>query len=108
MTDNPGDARPDWSPNGRFVDFMGNERDGNWELYRDDVDSGAVLRLTDTPANDGLPAVNPDGTEVAFMSNRDGVWSIQVVSIDGGAGRTLYPIGENVADWLNQGIEWER
>ncbi len=108
LTDNPGDPRPDWSPNGRYVLFMSNERDGNWEIYRVDADSGAVLRLTDNPANDGLPAVSPDGSEVAFMSNRGGVWSLQVVSIEGGPARTLYEIGDNVADWLEQGIEWER
>ena len=112
LTDNPGDAAPDWSPNGQYVVFMSNERDGNWELYRVDVDSGAVLRLTDDPANDGLPAVSPDGREVAYMTNQGGAWSIQVISIDGsidgGAARTLVGIGDNVADWLDQGVEWER
>ncbi|MCB0132203.1 MAG: PD40 domain-containing protein, partial [Caldilineaceae bacterium] len=112
LTDNPGDAAPDWSPNGQYVVFMSNERDGNWELYRVDVDSGAVLRLTDDPASDGLPAVSPDGREVAYMTNQGGTWSIQIISIDGsidgGAARTLVGIGDNVADWLDQGVEWER
>ena len=108
LTDNPGDARPVWSPDGRYVVFMSNERDGNWELYRIDVESGAVLQLTDNPANDGLPAVSPDGRDVAFMSNRDGEWSIQLSSLDGGPARAIYTIGDDVADWLDQGIAWER
>ena len=108
LTENANDARPVWSRTGDAVIFMSNERDGNWELYRLDVADGSVTRLTDNPANDGLPAVSPDGSRIAFMSDRGGVWTIQTMPIDGGPAQTLHTIGDNVADWLSQGIAWER
>ena len=31
-----------------------------------------------------------------------------MMPINGGSAQTLYTIGDNVADWLSQGIAWER
>ena len=44
---------------------------------------GIVTRLTDDDAVDEGPALSPDGTKVAFHSNRDGDWDIYVVGVDG-------------------------
>jgi TolB protein len=38
--------------------------------------------LTDNPARDGAPAWSPDGTRIAFVSNRDGNWEIYSVRSD--------------------------
>ena len=108
LTDSAGDARPVWTPDGGTVVFMSDQRDGNWELYRVEVAGGVVTRLTDHPANDGLPAVNPTGTQIAFMSNRNDVWEILGIPSAGGAVVDLVTIGEDVADWLEQGVAWER
>jgi hypothetical protein len=35
------------------------------------VDGSGKTRLTENKALDGLPSFSPDGTEIAFMSNRD-------------------------------------
>lgn len=59
-------------------------RNGNWDLYRVAVEDGSVMQLTESPAQDGLPTVSPDGRYVAFASDREGFWRIYVVSIAGG------------------------
>ncbi len=102
----PGDARPTWSPDGRYVVFMSPERDGNWELYRLEVATGVVVRMTSNPAIDGLPAVSPDGTRVAFLSNRDGSWKIWIKPISGGAAQPLSEITGVLEDWLIHKLDW--
>ena len=41
-------------------------------LYQVPVAGGAATQLTTGPFYDGDPAISPDGTRVAFVSNRDG------------------------------------
>lgn len=105
LTDNAGDARPRWTPGGAAVVFMSDQRDGNWEIYLATVATGAVARLTNHPADDGLPVVSPDGAMVAFLSNRGGDWAIWTVPITGGLAEELVAIGA-LPNWLEQGLEW--
>jgi TolB protein len=87
---------------------MSNERDGNWEVYRLDLETGEVERLTTNPdAQDGLPTVSPDGKYVAFMSDRGGVWRIYYVPIEGGEEpRLLSNIAGALPSWLEHAIQW--
>ena len=48
------------------------QRNGNWEVYRVNLDGTGLTRLTDNGANDGLPVWSPDGSSIAFASNHDG------------------------------------
>src|SRR5437867_2127924 len=41
------------------------------------------IRLTNNPGNDRLPSCSPDGTRIAFTSNRDGKDEIYVIQADG-------------------------
>jgi TolB protein len=106
LTSVPGDSHPAWSPDGRFVVFMSAERDGNWEIYRVEVQSGAITRLTNSPGIDGIPTVSPDGSRVAFLSNRDGSWDIWVMPITGGTAQKLAPITGALPDWFESVIRW--
>jgi serine/threonine protein kinase len=106
LTDNGNDQRPAWSPDGRYLVFMSNGRDGNWELYRLDMSTSELVRLTIHSAQDGLPTVSPDGKWVAFMSDRDGYWRLWYMSIDGGNAEPLGTISGQLASWLEHGIQW--
>jgi len=59
------------------------ERDGNWEIYRMDVDGSNVVRLTETDISEGGASWSPDGRSLAFWSRRDGNADIFVMGADG-------------------------
>lgn len=106
LTDNGNDLRPVWTPDGRFVVFMSNGRDGNWEVYRIDVETREIIRLTYNDSQDGLPAISPDGAYVAFASDRAGFWEFWYVPLSGGGSLRLGPMQGQMVSWLEHGIQW--
>lgn len=108
---------PAASPDGKYIALM-SQRDGNWEVYRINVDGSGLLRLTDHGANDGLPTWSPDGNTIAFVSDRDGTWAIWAMTSTGQRHRQLFalpgsPDGlvRNEPDyssrgWVEERISW--
>ena len=64
------ESNPSLSSRGRLI-FMSN-RDGDPEIYTAAADGGDVERLTRYPGVDDYPVWSPDGTLVAFASDRGG------------------------------------
>lgn len=61
-------------------------RDGDYEIYVMDADGNNVQQLTDNQFNDVDPAWSPDGSQILFVSDRDGIttsYRIYVMSFDG-------------------------
>jgi Tol biopolymer transport system component len=93
LTNNPAiDISPSWSPGGERIAFS-STRDGNFEIYVMNADGSEVTRLTDTSEykratwepDDETPAWSPNGTRIAFSSERDEAYEyeIYVVNADG-------------------------
>lgn len=77
---------PDFTHDGKIVYHSKTETS---EIYLANLDGSNALRLTHNDAEDWHPEVSPDGTQIAFMSNRDGNHEIYVMSIDGSKQKRL-------------------
>lgn len=93
--DQADDYYPDISPDGSKIAFV-SDRDGNPEIYVLDfiaaqqivprpgvTDHLVVTRLTNNQDVDTYPTWSPDGTRIAFSSERDGNSEIYVMNADG-------------------------
>lgn len=70
---------PSWSPDGSRIVFD-SMQEGQYEVYTMLAAGGAVRRLTNNPASDGVASYSPDGQYIYFMSSRSGrtqVWRMR-------------------------------
>jgi hypothetical protein len=111
LTRDPNDMPSDaW---GNLIAFT-SWRDGNWEAYVINLDGSGTRNLSNSPANDGLPTISPDGQWVAFVSDRGGRWAVWVTPLAGAGGEVTKlfdlpadsPWAEGRRDWLNERLSW--
>jgi Tol biopolymer transport system component len=72
---------------------------GQEDIYMVRVDGSGLRKLTDDVAKDRFPIWSPDGSQVAFYSNRSGRYEIWTVDRDGSnlRQRTASPPGVAVS-----------
>jgi Tol biopolymer transport system component len=117
LTQDGSDTAPAASRDASTIAFM-SARDGDWEIYKINVDGSGLTRLTEDHAADGLPAWSPDGRSIAFVSDRGDQWAIWVMNADGSNQRKLHDI-EGTPDalvpgqpdyvtkgWLEERLSW--
>jgi len=75
------------------------------DLWIVDRSGGIARRLTSTPAVESDPHFSPDGSWIAFASNRSGLQQVYVVSVDGGDPERLtwYPAASQPRGWTPDG-----
>lgn len=83
------------------------DRDGNREIYTMSADGSNQVNLTNNPAEDFDPVWSPDGSQIAFVSNRDNEnpgQFIYVMKADGSEVRQLtFEDGSDLPDWSHDG-----
>jgi len=89
-------SRPSWSSDGTRIvfslDVASSDAGGYYksiELYVRDLGSGAETQLTPDDDVDFAPAWAPDGSQIAFASERGGGSSIYVMNPDGSGAKAL-------------------
>jgi serine/threonine protein kinase len=75
------------SPDGKLVAYV-----QNGHIWVQQVDGGSAIQVTDDPGDDSDPVFSPDGTQIAFRSERAG-GGIYVAPALGGDARELIPQG---------------
>jgi Tol biopolymer transport system component len=81
-------------------------RGGSADLWAvDPLNPGSPLRLTTEPAVETMGAYSPDGSRIAYISNRDGAFELYVADADGSSPRRLTqsPATEFTPKWMPDG-----
>ena len=75
------------------------------DVWVSDLNGQNVNRITSTDAIERNPVISPDGTTIAFTSNREGSNAVYTVSIKGGTPKRLtwHPAGAVAKDWSSDG-----
>jgi hypothetical protein len=55
----------------------------NWDIYVMDADGSHLTQMTDLPSNEIHPAWSPYGTQIAFVSDKEGNNDIYIMNADG-------------------------
>ncbi len=86
----PEDRGSSWSPDGSQIVYHTTEfrapsgpGHSSFEIMIINADGTGQTRLTNNNFQDSLPSWSPDGTKIAFFSNRDGDGEIYVMNVDG-------------------------
>ncbi|HXA49199.1 MAG TPA: DPP IV N-terminal domain-containing protein, partial [Candidatus Acidoferrum sp.] len=85
---------PTWSNGKVAFSYLG-------DLWIANENGSGVLRLTDNQARDVYPRFSPDGSQIAFSSNREGNYDVYVIPAAGGKPRqlTFHSADDNVVGW---------
>jgi Tol biopolymer transport system component len=101
------DAEPAWAPDGKTLYFISDRGDHltqgevreasflvnhNYEqadIYRYDLGSGEITRITDSWDTKKSPLVSPDGEYLIYLSDRNGIYNIYAQNLETGSVRPL-------------------
>lgn len=88
------------SPDGKSLVFEWQE-----DLWAVSSSGGVARALTRNPAVDRFPVFSPDGSQIAFLSGRDGTFQTYVMPSAGGSPQqvTFHSEGSTPQDWFPDG-----
>ena len=108
LTEDFNDRSPVYSPDGSQI-AISYRQDDHWEVHVMNADGSERTRLTETSYltlvqqqldgqdphsfNNASPTWSPDGSQIAFLTDRTGAWEIWVMNADGSDQRPMFPAG---------------
>jgi hypothetical protein len=108
LTSDIKDHSPVFSPDGSKI-AVSYRQDDHWEIHVMNADGSNRQRLTQTSYielvqqqlrgeqphsyNNAAPVWSPDGSQIAFLTNRTGPWEIWLMNSDGSNQRPMFPAG---------------
>ncbi|MBU6413466.1 MAG: PD40 domain-containing protein [Planctomycetes bacterium] len=78
------DFDPCISADGSTLVYASTQHRSTSDIYSKQIGSRVVTCLTSDAADDVAPALSPDGSRIAFASNRSGNWDIYIMPANGG------------------------
>ncbi len=78
------DFDPIVTPDGRNLIYASTQHRPTADIYTKSIRGAVVTRLTDDPAQDVMPSISPDGSTIAFATDRNGSWDIFLMPVEGG------------------------
>lgn len=90
LVTSPG-TNPHWSPDGRRILY---DRPF-WDIYSVAADGSDVQAVNADPSTDTGVLPSPDGSRVAFRSDRSGTFQLHVMNVDG-SGETQLTFGDEI------------
>lgn len=85
---------PSFSPDGMHLLFI-SDRDGDFEIYRMNLDGSGQKQITDNSFEDRAPSYSPDGQTIVFCSNRNGEYEIFEMKADGQDQKSIFAGGHS-------------
>lgn len=83
------DFDPSLDSSANTIVFASTRHSPNSHLYTKPAEGATITQLTDENASDAQPIYSPDGSKIAFASDRAGHWDIWMVDSDGRNPRQL-------------------
>lgn len=72
-----------WSPDSQWLVYVTQPEKEDSDISKVNVGTGTIVQLTNDTAYDFGPVWSPDGTRIAFSTNRSGNYEIYVINPDG-------------------------
>jgi Tol biopolymer transport system component len=88
---------PDWSPDGRWIAFDCQTKEGNWNIWVVETSGAGLRRVTSGPSDEHIPTWSRDGRSIYFDSNRTGRYEIWRVAFAGGQPEQITANGGHTA-----------
>jgi Tol biopolymer transport system component len=84
FTSEGGDFDPEIDPTGKWIIFASTRHREAPDIYLQKIGGTTATQLTNDPARDIMPVFSPDGSKIAFASDRAGNWDLYLMDVNGG------------------------